>query len=99
MFDTTNLENLKKAKKAITPIVETLKLCGSQNIPLRGEEESTKDFPEVGKSGLTNLGNFVELLTYIVGGEILIKCSRDLIVRPRKVEITQFWLMRPRIVL
>ena len=69
MFDTTNLENIKKAKEAITPIVETFKLCGSQNIPLIDHKNIIKNYPEVGKSGLTNSGNFVELLRYIESGE------------------------------
>ena len=89
MFDTTNLENLKKAEEAITPIVDTIKLCGSQNIPLRGHKDSTKDYPEVVKSGLTNSGNFVELLRYIVGRGKLIKCSWDLIVKQHVGEVKQ----------
>ena len=64
MFDSRHKENIKKCKKAITPIVDTLKLCGRQNIPLRGHRDSTKNHPEVEKSGLTNSGNYVELLMY-----------------------------------
>ena len=128
VFDSTHKENIKKAREAITPIVDTLKLCGRQNIPLRGHKDSTKNHPEVGKSGLTNSGNFVELLMYRVRGgdktlenhlqnaprnakytspdiqNELIECCRDLIVnsllgKSRKIDITQFWLMRPQIVL
>ena len=69
VFDSTHKENIKKAREAITPIVDTLKLCGRQNIPFRGHKDSTKNHPEVGKSGLTNSGNFVELLMYRVRGE------------------------------
>ena len=68
MFDSRHKENIKKCKKAITPIVDTLKLCGCQNIPLRGHRDSTKNHPEVEKSGLTNSGNYVELLMYWVRG-------------------------------
>ena len=68
VFDSTHKENIKKAREAITPIVDTLKLCGRQNIPLRGHKDSTKNYPEVGKSGLTNSGNFMELLMYRVRG-------------------------------
>ena len=68
VFDSTHKENIRKARKAITPIVDTLKLCGHQNIPLRGHKYSTKNHPEVGKSGLTNSGDFVELLMYRVRG-------------------------------
>ena len=70
VFDSTHKENIKKAREAITPIVDTLKLCGRQNIPLRGHKDSTKNHPEVGKSGLTNSGNFLELLMYRVKGGI-----------------------------
>ena len=38
------------------------------NIPLRGHKDSTKNHPDVGKSGLTNSGNFVELSMYRVWG-------------------------------
>ena len=66
IFDSTHKENIRKAREAITPIVDTLKLCGRQNIPLRGHKDSTKNHPEVGKSGLTNSRNFVELLMHRV---------------------------------
>ena len=33
---------------------------------MRGHRGNTKNHPEVGKSGLTNSGNFVELLMYSV---------------------------------
>ena len=68
VFDSTHKENIKKAREAITPIVDSQKLCWPQNIPLRGHKDSTKNQPEVGKRGLTNLGNFVELLMYRVRG-------------------------------
>ena len=89
MFDTTNLENIKKAKEAITPILDTLKLCGSQNIPLIVHKNSMKNYPENGKSGLTNSGNLVELLRYRVRGGKLIKCSRDLIVKQLVEEVKE----------
>ena len=128
VFDSKYKENIKKARQAIAPIVDTLKLCGRHFIKLRGHKDSTKNHPEVGKSGLTNSGNFVELLMYRVRGgdktlenhlqnaprnakytspdiqNELIECCRDLIVnsllgKSRKIDITQFWLMRPQIVL
>ena len=68
VFDSTHKENIKKAREAITPILDTLKLCGRHNIPLRGHKDSTKNYPEFGKSGLTNSRNFVELLMYRVRG-------------------------------
>ena len=35
---------------------------------IRGHKDSTKNHPEVGKSGITNSRNFVELLMYRVSG-------------------------------
>ena len=66
MLDLAHKERIKKAREAITLIVDTLKLCGRQNVPLRGHKDSTKNHPEVRKDGLTNSGNFVELLMYRV---------------------------------
>ena len=76
MFKSTHKESIKKTREAVDTlvdtivdtIVDTLKLCGYQNIPLRGHRDSTKIQPEVGKSGLTNLKNFVELLMHRVRG-------------------------------
>ena len=68
MFDSTRKESINKAREAFAPIVDTLKLCERQNIPLRVHRDSTKNYPEVRKSGLTNSGNFVELLMYRIRG-------------------------------
>ena len=38
--DSTHKENIKKARAAITPIVDILKLCGRQNIPLRVHKDN-----------------------------------------------------------
>ena len=48
----------KKAGEAIGPIVDTLKLFGRQIISSRDHRGSTKSHPGVGKSDLTNPGNF-----------------------------------------
>ena len=40
VFDSTHKENIKKARAAITPIVDILKLCGRQNIPLRVHKDN-----------------------------------------------------------
>ena len=66
MLDSTQKENIKKTRKTFTLIVDTKKLCVCQNIPLRGKRDSTKNHPEVRKSGLTNSGNVVELLWHEV---------------------------------
>ena len=49
VFDSTHKESINKAREATTPIADTLKLCGRQNIPLRGYRNNTKNHPEVGK--------------------------------------------------
>ena len=54
--------------KTIAPIVETVKLCGRLNIPLRGHRDNGKNQPELGESGLTNTENFIELLNYLIRG-------------------------------
>ena len=70
MVDSSYKTNVKKAREAIAPIVDTVKLCGRQNIPLRGHRNNGKNQPELGKSGLTNTENFIELLNYrITGGD------------------------------
>ena len=60
VFDSVQKEIIKKAREAITTIVDTLH--GRRNIPLRAHKESTK------LNVLTNSGNFVELLMYRVRG-------------------------------
>ena len=47
--DSTHKENKKKAMEAITPIVDTLKLCLRQNTSLRGHRDSTKKLSRSGK--------------------------------------------------
>ena len=42
MFDSTHKENIKKNRKAITPIVYTKKLCICQDILLRGHGTEPK---------------------------------------------------------
>ena len=51
MIDSTHKENIKKTREAITPIADAKKLCVCQNIPSRDQNH-----PEVGQSGITNLG-------------------------------------------
>ena len=68
MVDSNYKRNVKKAREAIAAIVDTAKLCGRQNIPLWGHRDSGKNQPELGESGLTNTGNFIELLNYRIRG-------------------------------
>ena len=66
MFGSTRKESIKEATEAITPVVDTVELCGRQNILFRGHRDSTKDHPEVGQSARSNSRNLVELLMYRV---------------------------------
>ena len=49
MVDSNYKTNVKKAREAIAPIVDTVKLCGRQNIPLRGHRDSGKNQAELGE--------------------------------------------------
>ena len=61
-------KTVKKSRETIAPIVDTVKLRGRQNISLRDHRDSGKNQPELGESGLTNTGNFIELLNYRIRG-------------------------------
>ena len=68
MVDSNYKTNVKKAREAITSIVDTVKLCGHQIILLQGHRDSGKNQPELGETGLTNTGNLIELLNYRIRG-------------------------------
>ena len=70
MVDSNYKTNVKKAREAIAYMIDIVKLCGRQNIPLQDHRHSGKSQPELGKSGLTNTGNFIELLNYRIRGGI-----------------------------
>ena len=53
VYDLKSKEKIKKAGEAITYIVDTVKLCGNQNIRLGAQRDSTKNHTGVGKSSLT----------------------------------------------
>ena len=68
MVDSNYKTNVKRAREAIAPIVDIVKLCGRQNIPLWGHRDSGKNQPKLGECGLNNTGNFIELLNYRIRG-------------------------------
>ena len=68
MVNSNYKTNVKKAREAIAPIVDTVKLCGRQNIPLRGHRDNGKNQPKLGESRITNTENFIELLNYRIRG-------------------------------
>ena len=85
MVDSNYRTNVKKAREAIAPIVDTVMLCGRQNIRLRGHRDSGKNQPELGESGLTSTGNFIELLNYRIRGED--KALENTLVCPAKCQV------------
>ncbi|XP_057316859.1 52 kDa repressor of the inhibitor of the protein kinase-like [Hydractinia symbiolongicarpus] len=70
-------------RKFLTPIVDTIILCGRVCIPLRGHRDDSKYHPEVGNFSTGSTGNFIDLLNYRVrGGDTtlenhLLKCNKN----------------------
>ena len=61
-FDSTHKESIKINRETITPIVDTRRLFVCQNTSLIGQKDCTKINQEVGKSGLSNSADLVEML-------------------------------------
>ena len=59
-LDRIKLKQIEENRKRLQPIVDTVILCGRQNIPLRGHRDNSKHAVE----GSSNLGNFQEILKY-----------------------------------
>ena len=68
MVDSNYKTNVQKAGETIASIVDTVKLCGCQNILMRGPRGSGKNQPELGERGRINTENFIELLNYLIRG-------------------------------
>ena len=59
--------NTKNVRELIVPIVDTVKSCGRQNIPLpchRGNAKITR----ARRSGLNNVGRFIKMLNFRIKG-------------------------------
>ena len=54
MVDSKYKANVKNSREAIAPLIDTVKLCGWQNIPLRCHRDNRKNQPELEKNGSTN---------------------------------------------
>jgi hypothetical protein len=62
-IETGRAEQIRKNRKNISPIIQTVILCGRQNIPLRGHRDSEKLIVEQENVKLIqNQGNFREIL-------------------------------------
>ncbi|XP_050547099.1 52 kDa repressor of the inhibitor of the protein kinase-like [Daktulosphaira vitifoliae] len=70
-IETGRAELIRKNRKNITPIIQTVILCGKQNIPLRGHRDSGKIIVEQENDRLIqeNQGNFREILRYRAQGD------------------------------
>ena len=85
MVESNYKTNVKKAREAIAPIVDTAMLCGHQNIWLRGHRDSGKNQLELGESGHTYTGIFIELLNYRIRGED--KALENTLACPAKCQV------------
>ena len=74
MIDSQYKKNVENNRQKLRPIVDTVKLCGHLNLPLRGHRDDSKYHPEVGQYGNSGVGNFVELLNFRVrSGDVTLK--------------------------
>ena len=65
-------DTIQKNRQKLHSIVETIVLCGRQNIPLRGHRDSGADVEDA-QSASTNHGNFWALLNFrISAGDTLL---------------------------
>ena len=72
----TNLKNkIAENREKLTPIVDTIKLCGHLGLSLRGHRDDTKFHAEIGEYSSGQVGNFIELLNFRVraGDKVLEK--------------------------
>ena len=72
----TNLKNkIAENREKLTPIVDTIKLCGHLGLSLRGHRDGTKFHAEIGEYSSGQVGNFIELLNFRVraGDKVLEK--------------------------
>ena len=59
--------------KFLSPIINTIKLCGGLVITLRGHRDNSINHPEVGQYSDGHSGNFIEFLNYrLRGGDIVL---------------------------
>ena len=65
--------SIQTNRKKLCSIVETIVLCGRQNIPLRGHRDSSTDMEGL-QSTISNHGNFLALLNFrISAGDTILK--------------------------
>ncbi|XP_057296257.1 52 kDa repressor of the inhibitor of the protein kinase-like [Hydractinia symbiolongicarpus] len=83
IIDSNYKKQVADNRKFLTPIVDTIILCGRVCIPLRGHRDDSKYHPEVGNFSTGSTGNFIDLLNYRVrGGDTtlgnhLLKCNKN----------------------
>ena len=76
-LDSERIKQIHQNRELFTSIVETIKLCGAENIPLRGHRDDVKlDNQGPNVVAAENDGNFRHLLRYRVQGAI--RCFKGL---------------------
>ena len=68
MINLSYQKQIEENRKFLAPIVDTVILCGRLALPLRGNSDDAKYHGEVGQYSAGQIGNFVELLNYLVRG-------------------------------
>ena len=66
MIDTTLRKKIADNRIFLSPIVDTIILCGRLSLPLRGHRDDSSYHPEVGRYSKGGVGNFIELLNFRV---------------------------------
>ena len=66
MLDINLKSRIQEKREKLSPIVDTIKLCGHLGLPLRGHRDDTKYHPDVGSYSSGQVGNFIELLNFRV---------------------------------
>ena len=57
---------IQENREKLSPIVDTIKLCGHLGLPSMGHRDDTKYHPDVGSYSSGQDGNFIKLLIFRV---------------------------------
>ena len=65
MVDNIRRQKVLSNRAVLSPIIDTIILCGHLGIPLRGHRDDSSNFPEAGQyCKVATVGNFVELINF-----------------------------------
>lgn len=59
-------KKIKETKQALSPIIDTIALCGRMGIALRGHRDDSKYHPSPGGYSKGQVGNFVRLVNFAI---------------------------------